>query len=122
MCGTQEPMGYGLPVGTHTNFKWAPGGSGFQVGTQKVGSNRFRVPTKIFFVPTLARKSGHAIFSPKNNILPPRSLKAGRFEGASLTGNSHPIVTRDSHASRVPPRHSFRGGFTVFPNLHDRKS
>ena len=31
--------------------KWVPVGSGFQVGTQKVGSGGFRVPTKIFLVP-----------------------------------------------------------------------
>ena len=74
MCGTQEPMGSGVPGGTHPTFKnmgsggfrvpgklgrsgfrwvpgsrsepkkWVPGGSGFQVGTQKVGSDGFRVP------------------------------------------------------------------------------
>ena len=74
MCGTQEPMGSGVPGGTHPNFenmgssgfrvpgklgqsgfrwvpgsrqigpKWVPMGSGFQVGTQKVGSGGFRVP------------------------------------------------------------------------------
>ena len=82
MCGTQEPMGSGVPGGTHPNFenmgssgfrvpgklgqsgfrwvpgsrsepkKWVPVGSGFRVGTQKVGSGGFRVPTKFCFVPT----------------------------------------------------------------------
>ena len=47
MCGTQEPMGSGVPGGTHPIFKnMGSGGfrvpgrnpkSGFQVGTQKVG-------------------------------------------------------------------------------------
>ena len=32
--------------------KWVPVGSGFRVGTQKVGSGGFRVPTKFCFVPT----------------------------------------------------------------------
>ena len=71
MCGTQEPMGSGVPGGTHPNFKnmgsggfrvpgklgqsgfrwvpgsrrigpkWVPRGSGFQVGTPKSG---FRAP------------------------------------------------------------------------------
>ena len=31
---------------------WVPLGSEFRVGTQKVGSSGFRVPTKFFFVPT----------------------------------------------------------------------
>ena len=74
MCGTQEPMGSGVPGGTHptlenmgsggfrvpgklgrSGFRGVPGsrsepkkrvpmGSGFQVGTQKVGSDGFRVP------------------------------------------------------------------------------
>ena len=74
MCGTQEPIGSGVPGGTHPNFKnmgsggvrvpdkldqsgfrwvpgsrsepkkWVPGGSRFQVGTQKVGSG-FQVGT-----------------------------------------------------------------------------
>ena len=47
-------------------FRWVPGsgsepkkrvpvGSGFQVGTQKVGSGGFRVPTKIFLCRPLIR-------------------------------------------------------------------
>ena len=76
MSGTQEPMGSGVPGGTHSNFKnmgsggfrvpgklgrsgfrwvpgsrsepkkWVPMGSGFQGGTQKVGSDGFQVGTQ----------------------------------------------------------------------------
>ena len=35
-----------------SGFQWVPVSSGFRVRTQKLGSGGFRVPTKIFFVPT----------------------------------------------------------------------
>ena len=48
------PVGSGpeLPGPESEPKKWVPVGFGFQVGTQKAGSGGFRVPTKIFFVPT----------------------------------------------------------------------
>ena len=35
----------------------------------------------------------------------------------SLTGNNHPIVTRDSHVSRAPPHNTL----PAFLNLHGSK-
>ena len=51
MCGTQEPMGSGVPGGTHPNVK-------------NMGSGGFRVPTKFFFVPTPGRiiQISHTVF------------------------------------------------------------
>ena len=42
------------------------------------------------------------VFSDLLKNLQLRFLKAGRFERVSLTGNSHPIVTRGSRVSRAP--------------------
>ena len=39
----------------------------------------------------------------------------------SLTGNSHPIVTRGSRVSRAPLHHTLRGGLPAFQNLHGTK-
>ena len=41
----------------------------------------------------------------------------GKFERMSLTGNCHPIVTRDSRASRAPPHHIL----PAFLNIHGTK-
>ena len=35
----------------------------------------------------------------------------------SLTGNSHPTVTRGSRVSRAPPNHTLLGGLSAFLNL-----
>ena len=35
----------------------------------------------------------------------------------SLTGNSHPILTRGSRVPRAPPRPTLRGGFPAFQNV-----
>ena len=51
-----------------------------------------------------------------NLRLPWRSWKAERFQRMFLTGNSHPIVTRGSHVSRVPPHHTL----PAVINLHGR--
>ena len=40
--------------------------------------------------------------------------KAGRLERMSLTGNSHPIVTRDYRVPRAPPPHIH----TAFLDIH----
>ena len=45
-------------------------------------------------------------------------LKSGEIREVSLTGNSHPIVTRGSHASRAPPRLTL----PAFLNLHGIKN
>ena len=50
--------------------------------------------------------------------IPWRSRKAGWVERMSLTGNNHPIVTRDSRVSRAPPHHIF----PAFVDLHGSKS
>ena len=39
----------------------------------------------------------------------------------SLTGNSHPIVTRGFRVSRAPPHHTLRGRFPAFLYLHGIK-
>ena len=35
----------------------------------------------------------------------------------SLTGNSHPTVTRGSRVFRAPPHHTLLGGLSAFLNL-----
>ena len=60
MCGTQEPIGSGVPGGTYPNYKNM--GSGFQANWAKVGSGGFRVPgwnpKSGFRVPSRNPKSG----------------------------------------------------------------
>ena len=36
----------------------------------------------------------------------------------SLTGNSHPNVTRCFRGCPAPPHHTLRGDLPAFPNLH----